>query len=559
MIYPTISMLAQSIEDLGAHANIRVHPRQIWLWSCDAEGMFDFFSPSWLAFTGSELAAELGQGWLGRVLPEDRALLWGDILDALQRAIPWQRQFRLKRHDGAYHPVLMSGVVHHGADGRFAGFTGYCIDITQDEKGDPAASLPDSQLISLLEQTRLLAMVIDCNGIISFSNAQLRDVLGQPEEALRHTSFFDHFQADHPDLQPEQLASNGGQIRQIPVEFEATTSAGQTPHRILWHAMAQRDYADTLTGAVLIGEDITTRQIEEDKLILAAKVFESSRLAMAIADEKGRILSVNDAFTRLTGYSEAEVQGQNPRILQSGRHTPEFYKEMWAILNATDHWHGDIWDRRKDGTIYPKSLSINAVRDEQGRITHYSSIFSDITERKQIEEKLSRLAHHDALTKLPNRILLRQQLGKAILSADDDGARVAVLYIDLDRFKQVNDSLGHAAGDQVLLEVTRRMKGCVRVSDMVARVGGDEFIVLLPSVVDADAVGRIADKIVEVLKQPIALGQYEAVCTPSIGISLFPDHARDIDALIHDADQAMYQIKTTTRCGYHFHALEDED
>jgi len=539
-------------EDVGDRLDILVNPSQFLLWACDANGHFEFFSPSWFAFTGRDHAFEQGHGWQEGVLLEDRTLLWSDLVDALHRESAWRYQFRLKRHDGDYRWVVMDGKVRHGADGRFVGFMGYCVDITQHEKADNTADLFISQAGSLLQQTQLFALMIDAKGMISFANDRVSDLLGTSNECLHGSSFFDHFCSDQPDVQADRFFVHDGQAHVFPAEFE-TTLMGQSKSLILWHSMVQQDYASKLTAMVLVGEDVTARCSDESKLNLTSKVFESSNLAMAITDAKGIILSVNGAFSQLTGYSQEEAWGQNPRILQSGRHGPEFYKAMWQSVNTTDHWRGDIWDRRKDGTVYPKFLSINAIRDEEGSITNYSSIFLDISERKAIEETLSNLAHLDALTQLPNRILLRERLSKAMSEVMDCEDLVAILYIDLDRFKQVNDRLGHQAGDQVLLEVARRMKGCIRASDTVARVGGDEFIVLLPRIREIENAERIASKIVEALKRPIELGLGEAVCTPSIGISLYPEHECDIDALIHCADQAMYQIKTTTRCGYHIY------
>lgn len=515
----------------------------VLLWACDAEGSFEFFSPSWLAFTGRSLADELGQGWLERVIPEERDLLWNDMILALQERRPWQRGFRIAHHDGTYRWMTMEGTMRHDRDGRLAGFIGYCQELAPRDGDDMVLD----QVTSLLRQTQLLALMIDARGRISFANERLGSLLGHAETSLCQTSFFDHFCSDHPDLQPDRLCA---QDPYFPASFE-TQTVGASQHLILWHAMVQRDYAGRLDGVVLLGEDVTVRRREENQLFLTSKVFESSQLAMAIVNLQGNIVSVNNAFTQLTGYSPEEALGQNPRILQSGRHGPAFYREMWASINANGHWHGDIWDRRKDGTIYPKFLSINVMRDDKGALTHYSSIFTDITERKNIEEKLNHLAHHDTLTGLPNRLLLERRLGQSLCDVAGGTDQIALFYIDLDRFKQVNDSLGHQAGDRVLVEVTTRLKGCIRASDTVARVGGDEFIVLLPHVRNQAAIERIASEIVDVLKQPIALGEQEVVCTPSIGISVYPDHGADGDRLIHHADQAMYRIKTTTRCGYH--------
>jgi diguanylate cyclase (GGDEF)-like protein/PAS domain S-box-containing protein len=286
---------------------------------------------------------------------------------------------------------------------------------------------------------------------------------------------------------------------------------------------------------------------------LYARVFESSGEAVIIADAQQRIVAVNPAFTRITGYAAGEVLGRNPSLLASGRHDAEFYQRMWHALQTTGHWQGEIWNRRKNGELFAERQTISAVRDERSQITHYVAIFSDITERKAVEARMVHLAYHDALTGLPNRLLLVDRLQQAIAAGRRNGEQVAVMLLDLDGFKQVNDTLGHLAGDALLRLVAQRLVECVRESDTVCRLGGDEFVLLLQRVRQPPDVGRVASKIQSAIGAPSPLGPAgEARVTPSIGIALCPQDAMDAESLLQRADAAMYEAKRAGRNAYRF-------
>ncbi|MGM0593526.1 MAG: diguanylate cyclase domain-containing protein [Pseudomonadota bacterium] len=285
---------------------------------------------------------------------------------------------------------------------------------------------------------------------------------------------------------------------------------------------------------------------------LMGKVFENASEGVVITDPKAKIISINKAFSEVTGYSEAEVIGQGPELLQSGRQDADFYRRMWHCLEATGHWQGEIWNRNKRGEIYLEWLSIAAVKDEKGEVSHYVGIFSDITTEKENEERLEHLAHYDQLTDLPNRILFNDRLRQALALARRARSQVAVMFLDLDGFKAINDSLGHAAGDDLLAQVAERLTGCLRQSDTVARFGGDEFTVVLPGIEDEQSVCKIAQKIVEEVARPYLLDGTEASVTTSIGISLYPLDGQQPDTLIHKADNAMYHAKRHGKNHYEF-------
>lgn len=297
--------------------------------------------------------------------------------------------------------------------------------------------------------------------------------------------------------------------------------------------------------------DVTERRKNEEQLRLAASVFERSSEANMVVGADGRIASVNAAFTRITGYSAEEAIGNNPSLLKSGRHAPEFYQAMWRTLADTGHWEGEVWNRRKAGQIYPEWLSIEAAFDGRGRISHYIAIFRDISERKESEDRIRNLAYFDPLTNLPNRSLLGDRIEQTLVAAQRAEETVAILFLDLDRFKYVNDSLGHHAGDQVLQLVAGVLRACLRDSDTVARHGGDEFVLILPNV-DAEGAARVAQKIIDALSAPLAVQGREVSATPSIGISLFPGDGADAESLIKNADAAMYHAKASGRANYQF-------
>jgi diguanylate cyclase (GGDEF)-like protein/PAS domain S-box-containing protein len=286
------------------------------------------------------------------------------------------------------------------------------------------------------------------------------------------------------------------------------------------------------------------------QLLLNAKMLESSHEGIFITDAQNRFTMVNKAFCEITGYSEDELLGAEPRMLKSGRQDPAFYAALWQTLDSTGVWQGEIWDRRKDGGVFPAWLSITRVQNQQ------VAIFTDITARKEYENRIEHIAHHDVLTDLPNRMLLADRIAMAIARAHREKQRIAVVFIDLDRFKLVNDTLGHDIGDLLLQEVARRIVGALRASDTVSRVGGDEFIALLPDVVDAEDAARAATKIIDAVAMPYALAGHEVIITTSAGIALYPENGLDGAELSRLADVAMMEAKQTGRNRYHFFSAE---
>ncbi len=295
------------------------------------------------------------------------------------------------------------------------------------------------------------------------------------------------------------------------------------------------------------------RRRSEKHLRLYARVFQAAQEGIMITDANNRIMDVNQAFTRMTGYEPGEIISSTPRILQSGKQDKAFYDDMWASIRRQGSWQGEIWNRRKDGSVFPEWLIINAVKDETGRIANYVGIFSDITERIQAEENLRYLAHYDMLTGLPNRRHFRHRLNAALLDAKQNGTMVGLLIIDLDRFKIINDSLGHETGDRLLVQAANRLRRCIREPLFVSRLGGDEFTVILPGLQDPKEATDVADTVLKELAQKFHVDPHELYITGSVGISLYPRDGSDPETLVSHADSAMYAAKEQ-RNGYRLFA-----
>ena len=306
--------------------------------------------------------------------------------------------------------------------------------------------------------------------------------------------------------------------------------------------------------------DISERKNGEKKLQQAALVFESISEAILMTDAQGVIMAANAAFTEITGHTEDEVRGQSAHVLKSGTHEEDFYQQLWTTLTHTDQWRGEIISRRKNGEQFPAWVTISAIRDKSGETTNYVSVFSDITEIKRSEEQLAFLAHHDALTGLPNRFHLKEQLGHAVARSQRLKQRLALLFIDLDGFKLVNDSLGHAFGDQILQLVTERLRRASRQNDLLARLGGDEFTLVIEDVADNSNAAMLAHKINQALEPPFTLNGHDLFIGASIGISVFPDDGNSVEELLRNADAAMYQAKEEGKGRYSFYsrALTDD-
>jgi diguanylate cyclase (GGDEF)-like protein/PAS domain S-box-containing protein len=294
--------------------------------------------------------------------------------------------------------------------------------------------------------------------------------------------------------------------------------------------------------------------VSSEPVDLLRKVFHSTTEGMIVTDTNGNIVLVNEAFSMVTGYRPEELLGQNPRLLKSGRQSDSFYVELWESLNESGRWQGEIWNRRKDGEIYLESLSISVVRNEKGEGTNYIGVYTDITARKQEEQRLQFLATHDPLTELPNRILFQDRLNQSLARAQRNRRLVGVLFIDLDGFKSINDTFGHVKGDRLLQVVGKRLVRSVRHSDTVARVGGDEFTGLLEDLTNVQSAAAVAKKILESFQKPFLVNGQGIPISVSIGISIYPIDGGTSEILLRKADVALYRAKARGKNRYQFHS-----
>jgi len=327
------------------------------------------------------------------------------------------------------------------------------------------------------------------------------------------------------------------------------------------NGVPRHDPHGTFMGYIGSCSDITERKRAEERLQLAASVFTHAREGIMITAADGTIIDVNDAFTRITSYDRDEILGRNPRMLSSGRQDESFYAAMWRDLVEKGHWYGEVWNRRKNGEVYATMQTIGTVRDAQGKAQQFVALFSDITPLKEHERQLEHIAHYDALTNLPNRVLLADRLCQAMAQTQRRGQQLALVYLDLDGFKAVNDSHGHDVGDQLLMVLATRMKQALREGDTLARLGGDEFVGILVDLPDAEASVPMLTRLLAAAAQPVQVGDLLPQVSASIGVTFYPQ-ANDVDAdqLLRQADQAMYRAKLAGKNRYHvFDAEQDRN
>lgn len=398
-------------------------------------------------------------------------------------------------------------------------------------------------------------VILDADGNIESFNRAAREMFGYDVQdvAGKHASCL-FCPASQTEAEPGFAAlfervKNGGLIRTAEIlAYYPDGSSFPVELSIAALALPER------WVFILIVRDATLRKHYEQKLFLAQAVFENTSEGIFISDTQNRIVSVNKALCAMTGYSQTELLGRSPSIWKSGHHDANFYQGLWQSVLEEGRWQGEIWNRHKNGKAIPMLENINIVRNEAGEPIHYIATLSDITGIKQFEERLFRLAHHDPLTGLANRILLEERLGYALQQAKRYNKLLAVMFIDLDRFKNVNDSFGHSVGDQLLQKVAARISSAVRDTDTVARVGGDEFVVVLSDLQQADLAGIIGQKMLEVLANPLKLADRELTITPSIGIAMYPEDTQTVEGLLKHADAAMYHAKNLGRNNCQFYS-----
>lgn len=408
-----------------------------------------------------------------------------------------------------------------------------------------------------LAQNSVVGVYIAQDGKFEFVNAKMAGMFGYiPEEMTMQVSVLDLVPEHDRALVETNIERRvRGDVRGVHYERHARKKDGSLFDVEVFGSSMELDGRTATIGIML---DVTERKRAEVSMQLAALVYAHSSEAMTITDANGVIIDINPAFTKITGYTREDVIGKSIRILSSGRHNQAFYQEMWHALTTTGQWQGEIWNRRKNGELYAEWLSINTCYHDDGTVFRRIGLFSDITTKKKTEEIVWKQANYDSLTLLPNRMMFRDRLEHEIRKAHRAGASMALMFIDLDRFKEVNDTLGHAVGDNLLRQAGGRIRNCVRESDTVARLGGDEFTVILGELASASNAERVAAQILQNLAEPFQLGDEIAYVSASIGITFYPDDGTESEELLKNADQAMYAAKEQGRnCFYYFtHSMQ---
>ncbi len=442
------------------------------------------------------------------------------------------------------------------AEKKIIGLLGVSRDITEHRRMGRELQKSERNFRTLYDQAPLPYQSLDAEGnILSVNQAWLAMLQYNNAEGIIGHNITEFLTRDSAALLPDRLSNfiQSGEI--CGKEFDILTKLGNKVTVTIDGKIRLDENGDFVQTHCIL-TDITARRVADARLRQSAAVFENTIQGVIITDPDACIVDVNKAFVDITGYSREEVLGKNTRLLQSGRQDKEFYQAMWRSLTEEGKWQGEIWNRRKDGSVYPEWLNISCVYDEENNLSNYVSVFTDISSIKQSQEKLNFLAHHDILTGLPNRLLLNDRLEQAVKHAKRNTLKLAVIFIDLDRFKNINDSMGHATGDDLLIQVALRLKNVVRDEDTVARYSGDEFIVLLEDIESYTNTVVAVEKLVHVFRQAFLLNEQEIRITGSLGISLYPDDGENCTDLLLNADAAMYRAKDDGRNSYLFYSSE---
>ncbi|MGZ3183860.1 MAG: bifunctional diguanylate cyclase/phosphodiesterase [Telluria sp.] len=518
-------------------------------------GPIDFVSDAIEQISGYPAAlfmrANIGR-WADIIVPEDRRMHHREVTQAVIDVRPYEIEYRITDSLGHERWVSEKGQPQAPKGGAPAWIDGIITDISERKHNEMRISALLAEQSAILDNVMFGVMSVRQRRIVSV-NRRCEELFGYGPGELTNQSTSIVF--------PSQAEYETAGARQYPSLAQGSYFTEERQYRrrdgtLFWALVSgcALDPARPNDGSIWVYADITERKQAEEKLRLSATVLEQIADGVMVIDVAGRIVAINPAFTQITGYTEMEAIGQSYSLTRSERSDQVAYDALWRELGTSGFWRGELWNLRKSGELYLEWLTVSAVRDEHGLCTHYVGVFSDITKVKESQEKLDHMAHHDPLTQLPNRALFHDRLQHALQRATRDHQQIAVLFIDLDRFKNVNDTLGHHIGDELLKQVARALTSKLREGDTLARLGGDEFIVMLENIDGEFGAGQVAEKLMAMFEQPFIVNDYELYVTGSVGISLYPKDATDLNMLIRNADVAMYQAKARGRNGYQFYA-----
>ncbi|MBV2120974.1 MAG: EAL domain-containing protein [Candidatus Thiodiazotropha sp. (ex Ctena orbiculata)] len=416
----------------------------------------------------------------------------------------------------------------------------------QVHKSDMEDGVNKNSLLAILNNLDASVVTYNRDGVCTFANDDFLKVNNKKYEEVvgrRRESWMPYDVAVKEEAKSAKVLITGLSSCD---EVELSTSLHRESRYVISRFPIIGKTSSFPSGTGELITDVTRQRVQEEQLTLVLNAFRLSRDAILMTNEQNKIISVNDAFERITGYVESEVLGKDPRLLASNRHDHHFYKRMWQSINQNNHWEGEIWNRRKSGEIYPEWLSISKIVDEIKAHTHYIAVFTDITQKKKTEDEIENLAFYDVLTGLANRYLLADRVEKAVHADMRSGATSSLVYFDLDHFKTVNDTMGHSVGDKLLQEVAMRMKRLIREKDTLSRLGGDEFVLFVPDIDPNDIEARL-HALVSQLNQPYTIFDTEVTISASFGVAVSPDDGNSYENLLRHADMAMYKAKEDGR------------
>lgn len=534
-----------------------------WLWELDEGLNFSYASGRLEAPPGIPGREMVGHSWweiLHRVGVDEHFLQV--CKTQFERQLPLEDIETTWRLPPGNHTLLISARPLRDGDGRFVGYRGIGSNITRRREMEQALRASETFSRTVLDSLSANIAVLDHQGVIlavnrPWQNFARENGVEEPATVGEGTNYFQVCQNAEAECPMATEALTGLHAVLAGQERFETIYPCHSPSRKRWFLMRVFPLQQHRRELIVIHVDITDRWLAAEQQNLMTRVFEHTADGILITDAARRIQWVNLAFERITGYSAEEVRGRTPALLRSNQHDAAFYEGIWSSLENTGHWQGEIINRRKDGSLFPEWLRISALRDEKRELSYYVGVFTDITVLRQHEARLAFLAYHDALTKLANRTRFMEALGDAIQRGERYRHFLAVLFIDLDGFKAVNDSHGHEAGDRLLKGVARRLKKGLRRSDIVARLGGDEFAIILDQLKDPRDAATAAGKILGDLSAPIQVNGHTVEVSASIGIACYPRDGTDADTLLKTADTAMYWAKRSGRNRFCFHVDGD--
>jgi diguanylate cyclase (GGDEF)-like protein/PAS domain S-box-containing protein len=563
-------------------------------WRAGLSGACDWFNRAWLEFTGKTLEQEVGEGWVEGVHPDDRAACLAIYRQAFDAREPFAMEYRLRTADGRYHWIADHGAPMYDGDGVFTGYVGSCYDLqpARDNARDikrmtrlyHALSATNKAIVHSRDAAMLLPQV--CRVAVEFGELDLAWIgfLDADSRTLKATAVYGRgnwaeitsacleCRLTSAGMPAEALIFNDPQASPLTRACEGCVAhspvgsfalfpirMGEGPDGALVLRKAEKDFFDEHTVALLdeMSADIgfALRNYRRDAALrLAAKVFENNSEGIVIVDPERRVVMTNQAFTRLTGVAGQDLIGRQPGLFDPQRHPAGFASMIREQAASGGQWKGEAWILRAGGGSFPADFSVSVERDGDGQVAHYVGVFSDISQRKADEERIRFLASHDFLTGLPSRAALEPTLVRAIAAAAREGHRVALCFLDLDRFKNVNDTLGHHIGDQLLVEVSQRLQSVLRDGESVLRHGGDEFVVVVPEAGDRACLASAAGRLLSALDEPFLLAGCEFSLSSSIGVAVYPEDGLDAETLLDRADMAMYRAKEEGRNAIEFFA-----